>query len=255
MPLAPTYHFGTLPLVTRGPSKARGKKGQLDSLSFEILVHRDAIVSELAYLGFTENQRYAPGGYSMWMEPWSEEEETDLTSIVTFQCIGLLSSGEKRTRKMSVAGREVAVGPNERFVLAWSADEKGTNEDGSAVDNVKRRVPKLDSAGEPVLKTITTPAGVGKRWNVREAIVIITDTYFVTSRPDMSLAGRNLTPPNAPTPPAYIWGNYSEPMRLNSPNGWVLDDRAVQEHFYVSNTDGLWEVTDTIGYYYLGAPD
>jgi len=77
----------------------------------------------------------------------------------------------------------------------------------------------------------------------------------VTTKPATNLAGTVLAPPNAPTPPPYIWGEYSEQMRGNHPNGWVLDDRQIDEIFRESDSEGLWEVIDSHGYYYTQIPD
>ena len=251
MPVAASIHHGTLPLILSGPRPSYGTTGALDSLSFEVLTHRASWITQAAAVGFSQNSPVT--GYpGMWTLTLDMEEESELTAIVRVSCLGILGGGDKRRRRMSVAGREIAVGPNEVYVLAWSNEEIGSEIDGSAIPSgkVKRLVPKVDSFGQPVYKIITTPIGTGPRWNTREAIVVVSDTYFTTVQPDMAAAGLAYTPPAAPTPPAYIWGGYVEPMRYNYPAGWILDDRQVEQHF-----PALWEVTDTCGFYYAAQPD
>jgi hypothetical protein len=244
-----TIHHGNIPLILTGPTTSRGPKGALDSLSVEILAARASWVSQLAALGYSQDAAL-PGRHAMFTLSMDAEEESDLLVRVRVEAVGLLTAGEKRRRRGSVAGREVAVGPDEVVDLVWNDAESGSTTSGTEIDKVKRRVPKLNSDGTPVYKVITVPGGSGDRWNVREAILVITDTYFTTTGPSTTVIGTAQTPPNAPSPPPYIWGGYTEPMRGNFPNGWILDDRNFEEHL----TGGLWEVTDTFGYYYPLTP-
>lgn len=253
MSVLATIHHGTLPLITSGPTPSRGARGTLDALTVEILTSRLNWERDADLLGYQYEQP-VPGYHAMWVQTLDHEPETDTTATVRVQCIGLLSNGEKRQRRMSVAGRQVAIGPDEVVVLAWTNDEKGEETSGTPVAQVKRRVPKLDDEGEPIYKIITVPGGSGPRWNVREPILVVTDTYFTTSAPNMQVAGTAVAPPNPPTAPPYVWGGYIEPMRGNFPNGWVLDDRQTVEYF-TNGGGGLWEITDVFGYYYIATPE
>jgi len=254
MSVQATIHHGSVPAILSGPSPSIGPRGALDSMSYELLTSIANWLTDADDLGFQQDFPI-PGHPRMWVQSLAREEQNDLVATVRVQCVGLYTGDEKRRRGMSVAGREIAIGPDEVVVLAWSTEEQGEEVGGDPLTEVKRRVPKLDSFGDPVYKTITTPIGTGPRWNVREAIVVVTDTYFTTAEPDMAVAGTAYAPPNAPTPPPFVWGGYTEPMRANFPAGWVLDGRKVVEHFRISATSGLWEVTDTTGYYYIAAPD
>lgn len=245
-----SIHHGDVPLILSGPSVSRGPRGALDSLTLEVLAARSSWVSQLNEMGYAQESQVA-GYYAMFTQAMDAEEENDLLVRVRVEAVGLLAFGEKRRRRGSVAGREVAVGPDEVVDLVWSDSESGSTTSGTPIDQVKRRVPKLNSDGTPAYKVITVPGGSGDRWNVREAILVITDTYFTTTAPSTTVIGKAQLPPNAPSPPPYIWSGYTEPMRGNFPNGWILDDRNFEEHF----TGGLWEVTDTFGYYYALTPD
>ena len=244
-----TIHHGELPIITSGPRRSLGGRGMLDSVSYDLLTSADQWQVDALALGFAM-ERPVSGFHSMWVQSLTSEDENDQVAAVRVECVGLISAGEKRKRRMSVAGREIPVGPDEVVVLAWFDGEEGEEVDGEPLDKVKRRTPKLDSAGDVIYKTITTPLGTGPRWNVREAIVVVTDTYFSTSAPDMTKAGTVMAPPSPPSPPPYVWGGYTEPMRKNFPEGWVLDDRQTEELF-----TGLWEITDTHGFYYSAVPD
>lgn len=245
-------------MLVSGPSTRYGRPGTLDAQTYEALVRRSNRAGDLASLGFpTSGKITVPGNYSMWVADASDQEESSLTLLVTIPTMGLVAGGEKRKRFMSVAGREVAIGPDDVVVLAWTTEENGSEANGDDLEDefVKRRVPKVDSNGDPVYKVITTPLGTWDRWNVREPILVVTDTYFTTSQPDMTKGGTALAPPNPPSPPPFVWGGYTEPLRKNYPTGWVLDDRRPEEHFKISNSNGLWEVTDVFGYYHAAIPD
>ncbi len=257
MPVAATIHHGTLPLLLSKPPPSRGPRGVLDAATVDLIAETAAWEAGAEFLGYAYDKKIIPaaGWFSMWVQSIEPEEENDLVTRVRVSCIGLSQDDEKRKRSLSAAGQQIAVGPFERVILVWNTEETGAETDGDPVDHVKRRVPKLDGDGEVVYKSISTPSGVSKRWNVRDAILVVNDSYFTTKKPDTDVIGTQMVPPNAPTAPAYIWGGYTEPMRLNHPNDWVLDDRRIEELFSESDTDGLWAVTDTFGYYYIAVPD
>jgi hypothetical protein len=171
---------------------------------------------------------------------------------VSITCSGLITDDEKRRRVISYGQREIAVGPLEKVVLAWVKDEKGTDaETGDSVTEVKRRVPKLDEDGKPVYETIVTASGSHERWNIKEPICQVRDTYFSTTEPDGSAVGTASAPPNAPSAPANIWTSYDGDMRGNHPNGWVLEARDSEELF----PGALWRVSDAWAYYQPELPD
>jgi len=249
-----TIHHGTVPLILSGPRPNKGPRGALDAATYELLVAVNTWQASAAELGF-EYEQPLPDYENMWVKDLSLDEENDEVGTVKVSCIGLLEAGEKRKRRLTVAGREISVGPNEKIIISVSKDETGTDPDTAATVEVKRRVPKLDAYGEPENESIATISGTGERWNVREAILVVTDTYFVTERPSSILAGTAFTPPDAPDAPSSPWGAYDGITRGNSPNGWVLDDRSIEEHFCIDDLQGLWEVTDTCGYYFTVSPD
>jgi hypothetical protein len=210
---------------------------------------------DLQTLGYVRNEKIS-GYHAMFVEDFNRGARSEESCEVSVQCLGLLEPGEKRKRVLGVNGQQIAVGPLEKTIIVWEEAEQGEDpETGEPVEKVKRRVPKLDEEGEIIYKTIVTPSGNGERWNVRQAIVTVTDTYFTTTQPAMTAAGTAAAPPNAPAVPASPWGGYNEPMRFNHPNGWVLDDRQVEEIFPNGTTGGLWAVTDTYGYYLPAVPD
>jgi hypothetical protein len=252
MAVEAVIRLGTFPIITAGPSTSRGGPGALDSVNVDIQCTEDW-EAECTALGYTHLRRI-PGFTSVWVQ--TLDDEPDGGSVrVRASCVGLARAGDKRQRTISAAGQQISVGPIERTVLVWSDDEQGEDaETGDPVEKVKRRVPKLDDEGEVVYKAITTPTGVGQRWDVREAIVQVRDRYFTTTRPSANVIGTVQVPPSAPTPPPYIWGGYNEPMRFRHPAGWVLDDRQIEELFW-DGTNGLWAVEDLTGYYYASVPD
>ncbi|MGD9419534.1 MAG: hypothetical protein Q7R22_011380 [Verrucomicrobiota bacterium JB025] len=265
---ASIYH-GSLPLELEGGSCSVGKEGVLDSSTHRILTSFPDWESDAISAGF---KRGAKTGqfHSMWVESLEVAPESAETAIVTARCIGLVCAGEKRLRKLGVAGRTVAVGPYERTILAWVDGEEGEEpgvEEGEADDNeeekteegiitkVKRRVPKLKSDGEVAYRKIAAGEGIFDRWNVSEAALTVNDTYFVTKMPDTKVVGTNVTPPNPPDPPVNPWQSWSDDTRGNYPHGWVLQGRKVVEHFRLSDKQGLWSVIDSFAFLYPYSPD
>jgi hypothetical protein len=255
---------GSPPFHLQEDEIAEGGLGELCSLSAEILVEWARRNEDAAALGYTRHQPI--DGYPAMFVEGINWKKTGALGEGSVRGAGLSYAGERRKRRLSVAGQVVSIGPLERYIIAWDENEKGAEvgeetegseegdeedgEEGEEVDRVRRLVPKLSSRGEPMYKTIGTPTGTAARWNIKEAIVTVTDTYFTTEEPDMTVVGTELEPPEAPEPPPYIWGDYGEALRFNHPAGWVLDNREVDKIY-----DGLWAVTDTSGYYYPAIPD
>jgi hypothetical protein len=235
---AAIYH-GDLPLIIEGPVISRGDSGTLDTATYTALVQGGA--------GAINPGALARVGGTMFVQSVEEEPEGILTRV-TVRLVGLLS-GTKVRRRTFAAGREVSVGPDEQVMIAWSDGERG-EEEGQEVERVRRQVPRLDNVGNVIYKTIITPSGSADRWNIREAIVAVNITSLTTSEPTMAAVGTSVSPPNAPAVAPYPWGGYNEPLRYNHPSGWVLDDRQSTELF-----PGLYEVSDTYGYYYGAVPD
>ena len=245
------YH-GTLPLLLEGPLISRGKNGELDKASWKVLVRAGLEEDDLQQLGFSVNNAITGLGAVMGVDEITETPESELVIECAITASGLLTAGERRRRVISFGQREVAVGPIEKVVLAWVTDEKGEDQETSAaVDRVKRRVPKLDGDGEQVYETILTASGSHDRWNIKEPIATVRDTYFSTTIPSTAAVGSASAPPNAPTPPAFLWGGYDEATRANHPNGWVLDDRTIEDVI----GGALYRVTDLYAYYQALIPD
>lgn len=246
------YH-GTLPKIIEGPIIRRGKKGELDSVSWKVLCAADSVDDDLLSAGLASDGQIVGYGYAMGVDgDIQEEPESELTTLVSITATGLIAEGERRQRVITFGQREIGVGPFEKVILAWSKEEKGEDPDGlEPYDKVKRRVPKLSEEGKIVNETIITASGTHERWNVKEPIAQVRDTYFATSEPDTSAVGTAVTPPNAPAPPAFQWSGYDGPLRGNHPNGWVLDDRAVE----VIHDGVLWRVSDSYAYYQTETPD
>jgi hypothetical protein len=247
---------GTLPLVIEGPVESEAEDGQLDSMQLTVLVNA-AITggwrAAIASAGYARKTKLADG-HSMWVNSLQSTANGPLAEV-TVDAVGLLASTDKRRRMLGVAGREVAVGPNERVIIV----EEGEGEDpvDAATETIRRRVPKVNSLGEVVYQTIITPSGSATRWNVREAFLTVTDRYFTTTAPSTTVIGTAQTPSNAPTPPSNPWGSYAGDMRAIHPNGWVLDDRQVTILFSQTSPTAaaLYEVTDVFGYYLPAIPD
>lgn len=250
--MEPSIFHGMLPFLIEGPIVSRGKKGVMDSFQATLLCSENW-VAEAQALGY-QVERKIPGFASLWVEQMEDEAEGPGVVRVSVRGSGIAGSGDKRVRRISAGGREWSIGPHEKVVLAWTNDEQG-EDDGSPVEQVKRRVPKLDDDGDVVYKSIATPSGIGDRWTIKEAIVTVSDTYYTIFKPEVNMVGGIFTPPNPPTPPPYLWAGYNEAMRFRHPNGWVLDERSVEDEFVVNDSLGLWRVTDTCGYYYPAAPD
>jgi hypothetical protein len=170
----------------------------------------------------------------------------------TVRGVGLETFGERRKRRLSVAGQEISVGPIEK-VLIETTDKTGVDASTGSSVVVKKRVAQVDDTdGKVKYETIGTPSGSFERWAINQAFVTINDTYFVTgtTAPSTILAGSAVTPPSPPAVPAYLWGGYNQPMRARHPNGWVLESREIDELF-----PGLWAVVDNYGYFYEAVPD
>jgi hypothetical protein len=255
--IEPTTIHGTLPFITEGPVKKYGRRGELDSVTWKILVAAPTATDDATALGFARDSQIADAGFSIWVDNIDETPESDLITELSIHASGLITEGERRRRTISAGQREVAVGPNELINLAWVDAEKGKNPRTGLAIRVLRRVPSVDEdTGEVEYEDITTPSGLWDRWNIKEAILTVRDVYFVTTRPDTTVIGTAVAPPNAPTPPPYLWGDYESEKRANHPNGWVLEDRNVEElHGDPGGTAGLFQVTDTTSYYYPAIPD
>lgn len=246
------YH-GTLPKIIEGPTVRRGGKGELDTVTWKVLCAADAVKDGLATAGLAFAGAITGYGAAMAVDGGIEEEpESELTTMVSITATGLMTAGDRRQRVISFGQREVAVGPLEKVVLSWVTDEKGEDaETSDPVEKVKRRVPKLDVDGNVEYETIVTSSGSQERWNIKEPVAQVRDTYFATTLPSTSAVGSASTPPNAPSPPAYQWSGYEGDLRGNHPNGWVLDDRQVEE----IHAGILYRVTDIHAYYQALTPD
>lgn len=252
-----TRHHGTLPLIIDGPDEFEGDDGELDSLRLTVLLGTPtgtAWRTALASAGYARKTKLT-GYHSMWVRTAAKSHASDITSEVALDCIGLIAAGEKRRRLLGVAGSETAIGPNEKIIIVT---EEGDAEDPATSGTVpiRRRVPKLDSFGEIEYQTIITPSGSAERWNIKTAFVTVSDTYFVAgARPSSTIIGTAQTPPNAPAVPGNPWAGYGGDIRGIHPNGWVLDDRQIDDLFVASVSDGLYQVRDTYGHYYTAIPD
>lgn len=240
--------YGDFPQITEDLELSEGGLGELDSGSIGILAEWATRRAMASALGYTKNAA-APGFASLYVEGVDWKKSGSLAQG-TVRLVGLETPGERRKRRLSVAGQEISVGPVERVVLVYDDAEQGEEVDGTPIAQVKRRVPKLDDEGEVVYKLITTPSGIFERWSISQAFLTVQDVYFTTTAPSTIQAGTAFTPPDAPTPPTYIWGSYGEEMRARHPNGWVLDSREIDPLF-----EGLWAVTDSYGFYYTALPD
>lgn len=251
---AALFH-GSLPFIMDGVAVSRGGRGALDSFRARLLC-TDDWENDARTLGFEIDKRMT-GFSSLWVKSLEPDYQAETVVTVDVSGEGLATIGDRRQRKMKCGEQETSVGPNEKVIIVISKEEVGddpeTPEDESTLPSgdpafvkVKRRVPKLDDDGEPVLKDIVTGSGIMKRWVVSEAEVTLIDTYFTTTKPVMSVVGQSFAPVNPPDIPPYQWGGYTEPLRGRHPNGWVLADRDVDEIFYFSDAIGLWRVTDTI---------
>lgn len=238
-----------------GPARsAEGDLAELDTLSLDYLIPCTVFAqwkAAAASAGFTRGSA-VPSWSTLFVRDMSAEEEGDSHALITVNGHGLLpGAGDKRKRIIAAAGQIIGVGPIEQIIVVTNKEETGTDPSDDSTVPAKRRIPKVDDDGEVVYKTISTPTGTADRWNINQAFLTVSDTYFATSEPSTTVIGTAQTPPTAPTPPSYIWGSYGEVMRANHPSGWVLDDRQSEEIVPGS----LWRVTDSFGYYYVAQPD
>lgn len=213
-----TLYHGTLPLILSGPDPSDGPYGVLDSLDWEILCTHADWRFELADLGLVQRDRI-PGYDNMWVQTMIPKREDSLNTLVRINAIGTLTGDEKRQRQIGSAGQQIALGPQEG--QTW-IDPAGTESD---------------------------------KWNIKDRMITVTDTYFASSEPSTELVGTALAPPVAPNTPAFLWGHLSTSWRANYPTGWVLDDRKIIQHFRNSAEEGLWEVADTFGFYHVATPE
>lgn len=240
---------GDLPLVLSMDS-AIGGPGELDSASYRVLAPFPDWEVSLREAGFVQ-QRKVAGHHAMFVSGTRIGSITGKTCEVDVSCSGLSGTGDKRMRRISCSGQQVAVGPFEKVIVVWEKDEKGKDtETGEDVEKVKRATPKLDELGQPVYEIIATPSGTAERWNIHEAVLTVTDTYYTATAPDTSGVGRPSAPSNPPSVPEFLWGGYDKPVRHNSPSGWVLSSREISEV-----GPGLWAVTDLFSYYHPFIPD
>jgi len=252
MSLAAVIIHGSLPLKIGSPEISDLPVGVLDTARVQCLTEYPDWKAQLALLGIVKGEEYAsiPG---MWVK------EAKLKTISTHAEIditldGILDgNGDKRQRRLSVFGSTISVGPLETVHIV--TEEEGVDSADNPV-TTKRRVPALNSTGDIIYKTITTPAGGADRWNIFDPGVTVIDTYFQTAAPSMTTVGTAVTPTSAPTVSAWLWGSYTEPKRANFPSGWVLSNRE-PEQLYGSTLGGagLWKIVDTYEYYYPSVPD
>jgi len=247
-------HYGPTAAFQVGPGRStEGDLAELDTVQFDALVPCTSFPAWRAgavAAGYTRGAA-VPGWSGMYIKSLSAEQEGSTHALLTVDGFGLLTAGEKRKRVIAAAGQIIAVGPIEKIIIVTATDETGLDPDTDTATDATRRIPKLDADGEVEYKTIVTPTGSAERWNINQAFITLSDTYFATSLPSTTVIGTAQTPPSAPTPPSYLWGSYAEPMRLNHPSGWVLDDRRIEEIVPGS----LFSVTDSFGYYYVAQPD
>ena len=246
-----TIFHGELPLVLSKSETDTGL-GELDSVSLEVLVPLPWRAGAQA-AGYGKGMQVY-GYYSMWVNTRQGEEDSDETAIVSVQCLGLIDAGDKRKRTISTMGHIVSVGPIEKVILVTNKEETAEDPGGGSAE-AKRRIPKLDNDGDVQYKTISTSTGNADRWNINDPTVTVSDEYFTTTEPDVTQVGKPHAPPSPPAVPTYQWGGYGEPLRFNHPNGWVLDEREVEELFRVSGGPGLWRVRDSHAFYQPATPD
>lgn len=246
---------GTLPFQQGRPKTSRGARGELDSLSLEMVADPDDWETQLAEDGLVEFEKI-PGWHSMWIQSLSEEGETDAATIVSVSAVGLLKPGEKRKRTIKCMGQEFSVGPTERTVIVTVDAEKKVDPatDAKLPGIVRRRVPKLDSLGEVENVVYTTLAGSSTRVSVGYSGISVADRYFTTSKPSTIAAGTVLSPPNSPAVSSAP-SSYGNPTRLHYPSGWILTSRNIDEIARASDTDGLWAVEDVFDYRYAHLPE
>ena len=228
-----------------------GDLGEIDELGVEYFCQWPGYRQELLELGI-EKGRLFPGVAEFYVQGMQARREGFGRCIVSIVGLGMAGGfKERRKRTLSAFGQMISVGPIERVILVTQMDEVGRDAETGDPVEVRRRETKLDAEGEPVYKPITTPSGVGERWNIAEAGIRLVDVYYTKTRPVMTAVKLPFVPPDAPAVPADPWVSYGEVMRFNHPNGWVLDDRQVDELI----EGKLWRVTDTVGHYLQRVPD
>lgn len=233
-----------------GARSSEGDIGELDTVDVDLLVASFAGWRAAATAAGYERGSAFPGWSGMYVKSLNASQDGS-GAVVTVSGHGVFDGEEKRKRTISCAGRQVSVGPVSKKVLVWSTEEEAEDaETGDSVEG-KRQIDKLDEDGEVEWVTIATPSGTNPRWNIMEAILNVEDVYFATTEPDTTVGGTANTPPNPPTPPAYVWSGYDEPLRANHPNGWVMENRVPEEIVPGS----LWRVTDRWAFYYADSPD
>lgn len=249
--LQPSVFYGALPMLMDKPRYQHNGLGALDTGTVRALVN-DGVSggwkASLSSLGITEGSKYA----GLWVKSITRitlgrEVECDVQLEGVF-------SGDKRQRVISAFGSTVSIGPIEQVILV--NDEVGEDPEEGGTGMAKRRVPKVDGSGKVVNLNISTGTGQAERWNIFEPGVTVVDTYYQTSSPDTSANGAKLSPPSAPTAPAYQWGAYNRDMRKNHPSGWVLTAREAEQLYgAVSGGLGLWKVVDTYDYFFAARPE
>ncbi len=243
---------GDLPLLLNSGSGTIAPEGTLDTDTIEALCQTSTWLTEMAELGYVRNEKVA-GTHAMFVEEFQRGPLGGSLIEIQARIIGLREPGEKRKRVISCGGQQISIGPVEKTIVVWQEDEQGEDpETSTPVEQVRRRVPKLDEFGEPINVLFVTPSGSAERWTIGDAILQVSDTYFVTgdTPPSTTIIGTAQTPPTPPTPPTSPWDGYLEPMRARHPFGWVLENREIDILF-----PGLWAVRDSYSYYYPATPD
>lgn len=228
-----------------------GELGEIDELAVEYFCQWPLYRQELLVLGIEKGKMF-PGVAEFYTQRMAARREGHGRCVVSITALGMAGGfKERRKRTLSAFGQMISIGPIEKVILVTQMDEVGKDaETGEAVE-VRRRETKLDSEGEPVYKPIATPSGSGERWNIAEAGIRLVDVYYTKTRPVMTGVKMTFVPVDAPAVPPDPWVSYGEVMRFNHPNGWVLDDRQVDELI----EGKLWRVTDTVGHYLQRVPD
>ena len=252
MSVAAELIYGEVPMeIEDSMTVTDGAGGEVDELKVDYLCTWPTYTDELAYAGIIKNDPF-PDVDEFWVKGFSVKKEGSARCVVTVNSLGMIGGFvERRLRSISAFGQVVSIGPIEKIILVVTDGEAGTDPETDTAADVRRRVPKLDSEGEPVYKTIVTPSGSAERWNINEAGIRVSDVYFSTTEPDMTVVKTAITPTDAPAVPADPWTGYQEPMRGNHPYGWILDDRGSEELI----EGKLWRLSDTFGYYLEAVPD
>lgn len=256
IPVKAELIYGETPTILEDSlSMEDGELGALDEATVDLLTAWPGYKAELTSVGITKNALVThpdiPGiFYCRKLRP---KPEGSARAITTASLVGILADEweERRLREISAFGQQISVGPLEKIIIVTTAQETGEDPEDASTVPARRRIPKLDAEGEVEYKTIVTPSGSAERWNVNDPGITVIDTYFQRTAPSTTVIGTALTPPSAPTPPAYLWGTYSQPMRSNHPNGWVLADRKIS----IIIPDLVWKVVDTFEYYQVALPD